>query len=105
MLNWPGRNWNASAGAGIAKCQVIGRDAGGFLLDVANDDGVRLPGIDRRRRRRDAGHHEDVPRIAATSSVRSIPTGHQVMQRPQPTHPDVSNWSIQEASLWVSHWR
>src|SRR5208283_1085345 len=44
-------------------------------------------------------------RIAATSSVRSIPTGHQVMQRPQPTHPEVPNWSCQLASLWVSHWR
>ena len=28
-------------------------------------------------------------RIAATSSVMSMPTGHQVMQRPQPTHPEV----------------
>jgi hypothetical protein len=35
----------------------------------------------------------------------SIPTGHQVTQRPQPTHPDVPNWSIQAASLWVIHWR
>jgi len=40
-----------------------------------------------------------------TSSVRSIPTGHQVMQRPHPTHPDMPNWSIQEASLCVSHMR
>jgi hypothetical protein len=46
-----------------------------------------------------------VARMAATSSVRSIPTGHQVMHRPQPTQPDVSNWSIQVASLWVIHWR
>src|SRR5260370_28723607 len=30
-------------------------------------------------------------RSARTSSVRSMPTGHQVMQRPQPTHPDVPN--------------
>ncbi len=28
---------------------------------------------------------------AATSSVRSIPTGHQVMQRPHPVQPDTSN--------------
>ena len=27
------------------------------------------------------------------------------MQRPQPTHPDVPNWSIHEANLWVSHCR
>jgi hypothetical protein len=30
-------------------------------------------------------------RIAWTSSVISIATGHQVMQRPQPTQPDVPN--------------
>jgi hypothetical protein len=30
-------------------------------------------------------------RIAATSSVRSIPTGHQVMHLPHPTHPEVPN--------------
>jgi len=46
-----------------------------------------------------------VARIAATSSVMSIPTGHQVMQRPQPTQPDESNWSNQVPSLWVIHWR
>ena len=40
-----------------------------------------------------------VARIAAASSVISMPTGHQVMQRPQPTQPDVPNWSIQFASL------
>jgi hypothetical protein len=27
------------------------------------------------------------------------------MQRPHPTHPLDSNWSIQAANLWVSHWR
>ena len=44
-------------------------------------------------------------RMAAASSVRSMPTGHQAMQRPHPTHPEVSNWSHQVDSLWVSHWR
>ena len=44
-------------------------------------------------------------RIAATSSVMSMPTGHQVRHRPQPTQPDVPNWSIQEESLWVIHCR
>jgi hypothetical protein len=29
--------------------------------------------------------------MARASSVMSMPTGHQVMQRPQPTQPDVSN--------------
>ena len=32
-----------------------------------------------------------VARMASTSSVMSMPTGHQVIQRPQPTQPDVSN--------------
>ena len=43
--------------------------------------------------------------MARTSSVISIATGHQVMQRPQPTQPEVPNWSIQVANLCVSHWR
>ena len=38
-------------------------------------------------------------RMARTSSVMSMPTGHHVMQRPQPTQPDVPNWSIHVASL------
>ena len=44
-------------------------------------------------------------RMAAASSVMSMPTGHQVMQRPQPTQPEVPNWSIQVASLCVIHCR
>ena len=44
-------------------------------------------------------------RIAVSSSVTSIPTGHQAMQRPQPTQPELSNWSYQVPNLWVSHWR
>jgi hypothetical protein len=43
--------------------------------------------------------------MAAASSVMSMPTGHQVMHRPQPTQPDVPNWSIQVASLCVIHCR
>ena len=31
--------------------------------------------------------------------------GTRSMQRPQPTHPKVPNWSTQVANLWVSHWR
>ena len=40
-----------------------------------------------------------VMRMAAISSVTSMPTGHHVMQRPQPTHPDVPYWSIHDANL------
>ncbi len=43
--------------------------------------------------------------IAFSSSRTSMPTGHQVMQRPQPTQPELPNWSHQVANLWVSHWR
>ena len=42
---------------------------------------------------------------ASSSSRMSMPTGHQVMHRPQPTQPNVPNWSTQVANLWVSHWR
>ena len=51
------------------------------------------------------GSLPSVARMAAASSVMSMATGHQVMQRPQPTQPEVPNWSIQVASLWVIHWR
>ena len=40
-----------------------------------------------------------------SSSRTSMPTGHQVTQRPQPVQPDSPNWSHQVANLWVSHWR
>ena len=43
--------------------------------------------------------------IALSSSRTSMPTGHQVMQRPQPTQPELPNWSHQVANLWVSHCR
>ena len=43
--------------------------------------------------------------IALSSSRTSMPTGHQVMQRPQPTQPELPNWSHHVANLWVSHWR
>ena len=78
------------------------------------------PAISCELRRREAGEqrrgrdqllkrlHRRCPslsRIARASSVMSMPTGHQVMQRPQPTQPELPNWSIQVASLWVIHWR
>ena len=44
-------------------------------------------------------------RSAAISSVRSIPTGHHAMQRPQPTQPDVPNCETHAPTLWVSHCR
>ena len=44
-------------------------------------------------------------RSAFASAVMSMPAGHQVMQRPQPTQPEAPNWSCHVASLWVSHCR
>jgi hypothetical protein len=43
--------------------------------------------------------------IAMSSSRTSMPTGHHVMHRPQPTQPEVPNWSHHVANLCVSHWR
>ena len=34
-----------------------------------------------------------------------MPTGQNVMHRPQPTQPEDPNWSYQLASLWVIHCR
>src|SRR5208283_2966048 len=34
-----------------------------------------------------------------------MPTGHQVIQRPHPTHPNVPNWSTHDESLCTIHWR
>ena len=45
------------------------------------------------------------PISAVASSTMSIPAGHQVVHRPQPTQPAVPNCSGQVCSLWVSHWR
>ena len=42
---------------------------------------------------------------AVLPDVKSIPTGHQVMHRPQPTQPDEPNWSCQVTNLCSSHWR
>src|SRR5947209_387689 len=44
-------------------------------------------------------------RIACASSVISMPTGHQVMQRPQPTQPVEPNCSYHVDSLCVIHCR
>src|SRR5512143_3540537 len=44
-------------------------------------------------------------RSARASAVMSMPTGHHVMQRPQPTQPETPNWSCHVASLCVIHWR
>jgi hypothetical protein len=38
-----------------------------------------------------AARAPSVDRIAAASSVMSMPTGHQAMHRPQPTQPEVPN--------------
>lgn len=42
---------------------------------------------------------------AWASSVMSMPTGHHTMHRPQPTQPELPNWSYQVPSLWVAHCR
>ena len=118
---------SALDGAGVAVIEVSHGDGlggssfnYGFLLEdeidlvhAAVDEATRariavllLPGVgtvEDLRAAHSAG--ASVARIARTSSVRSMPTGHHVMHRPQPTQPDVPNWSIHVASLWVIHWR
>src|SRR5579864_813476 len=46
-----------------------------------------------------------VTRMAATSWVRSMPTGHHAIHRPQPTQPLLPNWSCQYDNLCMSHCR
>ncbi len=40
-----------------------------------------------------APYRDSLSRMARASSVMSMPTGQQVMQRPQPTRPELPNWS------------
>ena len=42
---------------------------------------------------------------AWSKAVVATPTGHQAMQRPQPTQPEAPNWMAQHDSLWVIHCR
>ena len=92
---------------GIALAQEV---LAGLEAAIASASGDQLAMLGRElaraRRSRLAGPQSCAsPRIAAASSVMSIATGHQVMQRPQPTQPEVPNWSIQPASLCVIHCR
>ena len=93
----------ATSNRRICQTKRIGRDSENLRLDVDDLDGIGRPGICRHVGR--TMRHSALPRITATSSVRSIPTGHQVMHRPQPTQPETANWSCQVASLCVSHCR
>ena len=43
------------------------------------------------------------PASAAASAPRSMPTGHHVTHRPQPTQPVAPNWGCQVASLCAAH--
>ena len=118
MLNWPGwtRYWLCRSV--VLKLERKRRHVRGFRLGpTARSAGCgqsgsscggthvrRMPQAGSTIGRVSGSHHAVVPpRMAATSSVMSIATGHQVMQRPQPTQPETPYWSIHEASLCVSH--
>ena len=75
---------------GVAESQMIGRHAGRFGRDGRDFDALRQPRI-LGNRAPCCGPHVGFSRMAATSSVRSMATGHQVMHRPQPTQPETSN--------------
>jgi hypothetical protein len=79
-------------GAPGQRRQVLGRE-------VCEQAGVREQRLDRPDR------HVGASLSAAASSVMSIPTGHQAMQRPQPTQPELPNWSCHVPSLCVSQCR
>ena len=99
----PRREAVGGAEGRVDNFQVVAADAGCFVTDGDDAPRVGLPGVGRQRRRPGAarselGIHGALPvagpgdsRIAATSAVKSIPTGHHVMQRPQPVHPEVPN--------------
>ena len=94
MLNWPGVEAVGGCELGLGEGQPVGRDARDFLPDRRSTlPGEAARGWSREGPMRDAHCMSAPPRIAATSSVRSIPTGHHVMHRPQPTQPDEPNWS------------
>ena len=94
-----------AARRGIGEPQPERVDAIG-LLDLLDDLGaLDLIGVQHGSPLAPAFPGGDGPVSARTSSVMSMPTGHQVMQRPQPTQPDIPNWSIHAATLCVSHMR
>jgi hypothetical protein len=103
MANCPVLPW-LNAGSTPVSVSVVVSAVSAFVLTtraVTNSLGVAATGSTRR----DSGESGTGGAIAFSSSRTSIPTGHHVMQRPQPTHPDVPNWSHQVANLWVSHCR
>ena len=80
---------------------------GSSLCTSVEGCGASVCDLNKRRHRLDGSSScEAVGGAMAISSSRtSMPTGHQVMQRPQPTQPLLPNWSHHVANLWVSHWR
>ncbi len=89
------------AGGEVLVGRRIRRSAARCACDSPANSGAARDQLLKRLHR----HVASLSRIARASSVMSMPTGHHVMQRPQPTQPELPNWSIQVASLWVIHWR
>ena len=113
MTNCPGRACS-SAGSDVARRSVTVSTVSGTteptvaIACVAGS--TRASGAGARPSAGDSGHGigpfgAKTGAIAASSSRTSMPTGHQAMQRPQPTHPVEPNWSHQVENLCVSHWR
>ena len=104
----------------VVRCQAERRRVGGLGRSPRRPSPrENSSGVERRRRPASDGvagaDRSDGPpaparrrpaiAFSSSSSRTSMPTGHQATQRPQPTQPDVPNWSHQVANLWVSHWR
>ena len=83
---------------GVAAIVVTGQTLSVATLEQAR--GLHDAWMDRSR-------IEDVLSVgdARERRILDVPTGHQLMHRPQPTQPLLPNWSCQVPSLCVSHWR
>src|ERR1035437_4117261 len=90
-----GREVVSGSFGGINKVQRECGDAVSLWMDALNLRRMRQHGVQRGGTRIESmisnAHLKALSRIACTSSVRSIPTGHHVMQRPQPTQPETPN--------------
>ena len=101
MTNCPGarerRIGRSSVSVTVSAVSRSRRDAPGADDEVGSTASPR-PGSTARERRGVSGGRGGGDRHAAPRA-RRCPTGHQVMQRPQPTQPDDPNWSHQVREL------
>ena len=113
-LSWPARKQRRVVGrqGRGSRCRpsrdaarsTLGRDVAVPVRRSSSGAGA-WPVAAGRRPRAWARRRARAARWPSSSSRTSMPTGHQAMHRPQPTHPVEPNWSHQVENLCVSHWR